>query len=931
MDAWYKEGFWRSTPSAPTKHKEPKTQQGSGAIGPGGSSVNGEGLYHAGSWRSKASPVTKIANESISVAKGATTEASEESNKRPSQSVSKGVKGSRKSIPLAAEATRVHATSDASDKSKPPGYFSHSEEKLRGVDNSTETKGEMKDPEAIENAPLPPDPCVDEDVKSTRVAETQQVRPQSGAWFGWWSRPDGYGSDNEKTKEKNKRRRIETEEASNTALPDALEAQSKDDKIKSAVTQTNDPMTSAQTNVTAQWEETQREMSANTNSSRSWFGLWSHAQNQQAAAEVQASNQSEEMQSQSQAILTQETAATEDSKKLQPASKQDIKKTEEKRSKPSGWAFWSAESGKDVVSAPGGTQKEVGELAVADTPSQSHPEAAQFNEQREEPPDQPKEVVKRAASLLRPKRGKAEKAKGVNAESTNPSPVDSKAHTPAVSQIPTPAETPPRADPGMLKADPLGKQPQVNPNHILPSVREVYPQMPSPGYLERLSTYLARTLHLQRPLVPPNHLYMLQSPPRIKKAIAIGVHGFFPAPLIQRVLGQPTGTSIRFANYAASAIKTWCQERQPDVKNVEIEKVALEGEGYIADRVTTLWKLLLNWLSHLRQADFILVACHSQGVPVALMLVSKLIQLGCLSPHVKIGVCAMAGINLGPFLEYKSRLFGGTALELFDFCDSSSKVSQAYVQSLNICLRHGVRVTFIGSLDDQLVSLESSLFAPLSHPYVNRAVFIDGRLHAPNFLTHLVVFALKLRNLGVSDHGLLRELSAPLAGSLVGGEGHSRVYDDPAVYRLAIDFALETTEAIPSTTPVAPTAASSLLATDKDRARDTAVARRATLSGYPATLTNANGIRRGSFSASTSLPGVEPIIANYEPSHGNASSNPFYLPWAVRGMLEEDLVKREPKMQEELAGLVKEFEEWRPTSKVLRDVRWRLEGVRSML
>lgn len=49
-------------------------------------------------------------------------------------------------------------------------------------------------------------------------------------------------------------------------------------------------------------------------------------------------------------------------------------------------------------------------------------------------------------------------------------------------------------------------------------------------------------------------------------------------------------------------------------------------------------------------------------------------------------------------------------------------------------------------------------------------------------LTHLVGFALKLRNLGVSDHGLIRELSSPLAGSLYSGEGHSRIYEDDAVY-----------------------------------------------------------------------------------------------------------------------------------------------------
>lgn len=50
-------------------------------------------------------------------------------------------------------------------------------------------------------------------------------------------------------------------------------------------------------------------------------------------------------------------------------------------------------------------------------------------------------------------------------------------------------------------------------------------------------------------------------------------------------------------------------------------------------------------------------------------------------------------------------------------------------------------------------------------------------------LSHLVGFALRLRNLGLSDHGVIRELSTPLAGSLYAGEGHSRIYDDDAVYR----------------------------------------------------------------------------------------------------------------------------------------------------
>lgn len=136
---------------------------------------------------------------------------------------------------------------------------------------------------------------------------------------------------------------------------------------------------------------------------------------------------------------------------------------------------------------------------------------------------------------------------------------------------------------------------------------------------------------------PSKHVFLIKDPPEIKRALAIGIHGLFPTPLLRTVIGQPTGTSIRFANHAASAISRWATTHGYDC---EIEKVALEGEGKIAERVDNLWKLLLNWIDHVRRADFILVACHSQGVPVALMLVAKLIEFGVVA-SAKIGVCAM--------------------------------------------------------------------------------------------------------------------------------------------------------------------------------------------------------------------------------------------------------------------------------------------------
>lgn len=129
-------------------------------------------------------------------------------------------------------------------------------------------------------------------------------------------------------------------------------------------------------------------------------------------------------------------------------------------------------------------------------------------------------------------------------------------------------------------------------------------------------------------------------------------------------------------------------------------------------------------------------------------------------------------------------------------------------------------------------------------------------------------FALKVRNLGISDHGLIRELSNPLAGSLYGGEGHSRIYDDEAVYYLAVEHALETT----------------------------------TLSDI--------SLRKHREGPTT-------------------SQNPYILPFAMRGLLEEDYVRSE--LYGEITELIKQFDDWKPSSKVLKDVKLRLEGLRSKL
>jgi hypothetical protein len=59
------------------------------------------------------------------------------------------------------------------------------------------------------------------------------------------------------------------------------------------------------------------------------------------------------------------------------------------------------------------------------------------------------------------------------------------------------------------------------------------------------------------------------------------------------------------------------------------------------------------------------------------------------------------------------------------------------------------------------------------------------------------------------------------------------------------------------------------------------------------------------------------------------NANPYVLPWIMRGLLEEDFVKTE--LDTEVTELLKQFDDWKPSTKVLKDVKYRLEAVRSKL
>lgn len=127
------------------------------------------------------------------------------------------------------------------------------------------------------------------------------------------------------------------------------------------------------------------------------------------------------------------------------------------------------------------------------------------------------------------------------------------------------------------------------------------------------------------------------------------------------MIGEPTGTSIKFCEQMAAAVKLYFEsEHQVTLPSDAITLVPLEGEGKVEDRVNHLYARLLEnseWLEAVSSADVVLWATHSQGTPVSMILLQRLLERG----HIHIirqSVCvlAMAGISHGPFPALKGSL-----------------------------------------------------------------------------------------------------------------------------------------------------------------------------------------------------------------------------------------------------------------------------------
>lgn len=426
------------------------------------------------------------------------------------------------------------------------------------------------------------------------------------------------------------------------------------------------------------------------------------------------------------------------------------------------------------------------------------------------------------------------------------------------------------------KKDKKGKDNAIKrPNLIVPSFKET---IQAKSTLISINNGIKRVkVMLGYPKESQLHLYRKKYPTQFKRILIIGIHGFFPNKVLRSIIGEPTGTSIRFAQVAEKAVLEWAKKNDMSVK---IQKIALQREGKVFDRVNYFFDIMQKHEDQIKQADFIFVCAHSQGTPVGIILMSKLLEHGIIGEEQKIGILGMAGINNGPFHGMEQSLFvraystfeNESLLELFQFQNFESPQSRKYLESVRNLVRHNVRITYVGSIDDQLVPLYSSIASHVKHPNIFKAVYIDGGSDTPNFVARIVKISCMLQNLGYSDHDVIKEISYALAGPLTGG-GHSRIYNDRNVYKLALDFTLDTED--------------------------------------------------------STLVSQQPV--NFKPfDMQRLGLNPFNLPWCVRGLFFE-AIKRLQHGDREIEMVFREFDDWSPESKVLKDVKYRLNGIKAKL
>lgn len=307
-----------------------------------------------------------------------------------------------------------------------------------------------------------------------------------------------------------------------------------------------------------------------------------------------------------------------------------------------------------------------------------------------------------------------------------------------------------------------------------------------------------------------NHLYMLKDRDimtnklyKMKRVVIISVHSFLPTKFVRSMVGLASGNSIKLVEEATRAVELWLNSnKQAGYENMyNIDTIALEGQGTIEERVEKSMNLLENWKDVINECDFLYVVGHSHGAVIGIQLLSQLLQDSKYNiHHKKLGLLSMAGPLNGAVKSLESKIViraytpieNKVLSELVQLLNPASPESTKLQQAFNTLVTSNVKITLSGSIDDQLVPLNSALANDFYHPNIFRCIYVDKDTTVPKFICTLWNLILISRNIGHLEHGITGDISEKCSGTVAEG-GHNKIYNDGKIYETSIKFALETT------------------------------------------------------------------------------------------------------------------------------------------
>lgn len=402
----------------------------------------------------------------------------------PSLYLSRSKGSSSRSLPLAATTTKLNITSNASDPPADNASNNKTLNTVEGAQNEQRRQTDVDKKQSLEKADTKSDgqnraesrksPSNSCDFKDKLISDEKSAEVSS-RWLGWFSKPAN-------------------QTAQGTAAGQSIIANGQSSRVE-AVDLSSRKSLAPQAAAASQGQERDLDPNCVTTGSqrnlqpRSWLGLWGNItlpaekSKQSDVTRVPSQLPHENTKVQNPTCNPGQDTQLSLLTSQAPAQLSEIQKS-------TGWAFWSRENSKDESSR---SKESTGKLALAGSPSQSHPENAVIDEAQGIPSKLGKsERSKSVEKVEESKLSKYEDDPGRKSEA-----LSAKSTSKSIDQAGTKTKT-------------------GSPNLVLPSLARTYRTVEKPSVIQQLSRFLQSSR-----LSDTKHVSIVQDPPRIKRALAI--------------------------------------------------------------------------------------------------------------------------------------------------------------------------------------------------------------------------------------------------------------------------------------------------------------------------------------------------------------------------------------------------------------------------